>query len=164
MPNSKHSHANDDENARIVRLSGEDVEAAERLLRAMSGEPNRLKPSVAVPVIGQRKLTELATEILEQRRRRLRFFNPAMFGEPAWDILLLLYVNSAAGIRQTTVKISESLDTPLSSVIRWLGYLEKERMIEREAHPTDRRIMFLHPSEKALGQLEAYLSAMASSE
>jgi DNA-binding MarR family transcriptional regulator len=104
------------------------------------------------------QLLKRARLILARRQARLRFFNPAMFGEPAWDILLQLYVSQGLGARQTVTSLAQTAGAPASSAIRWLHYLEKERLIERRPHPNDRRIIFIQLTQKATGELEQYLA------
>jgi len=162
MPGPTHFPVNDDNLERTVRLTGQDIRAAERLLHLISDPDVRpdVAPAMAEPAVPlpPAALLDRARAMIGLRRSRHQYFNPAMFGEPAWDILLSLYLADSAGERPTTVKLAALIDTPLSSVIRWLSYLEKERLIERIAHPTDRRIAFLKLTPKAIQALEAFLS------
>ena len=45
-------------------------------------------------------------------------------------------------------------------VLRWVGYLEKEHLIERKDHPTDRRIVFVKLAGKGRDALDAFLEEM----
>ena len=81
--------------------------------------------------------------ILSSRRLRSRYFNPAIFGEPAWEILLVLYITDMSGRRQTLGKLTDWVETPPTSVQRWVGYIKKEKFLERQPHPNDRRTTFL---------------------
>ena len=42
--------------------------------------------------------------------------------------------------------------------MRWVGYLEKEKLVQRELHPTDQRTFFVTLTEKGISLLELYLS------
>jgi DNA-binding MarR family transcriptional regulator len=154
----------DNKLARTVRLTGQDVRAAERLLHLISSgdegskEPVPTLDEPAMTLLPPAQLLDRARATIARRRSRNGYFNPAMFGEPAWDMLLSLYVSDSCGERPTTVKLAGLVDAPLSSAIRWLSYLEKERLIERIAHPTDRRIAFLKLTQKARQALESYLT------
>ena len=104
-----------------------------------------------------------AKSVLNRRRLRSRFFNRAIFGEPAWEILLVLYISDVSGGRQTIGKLADWIDTPLTTALRWIAYLEKERLVERQAHPQDKRVVFLRLLDKGRNSMEAYLSSLQSS-
>jgi len=98
---------------------------------------------------------ERARIILNSRRLRAKFFSPSMFGEPAWDILLVLYVEQG---RQTIGNLTKAIATPLTTTTRWIEYLEKKLLIEREPHPNDKRVVFIKLVEKGRKLLDDYLS------
>lgn len=97
---------------------------------------------------------------MHTRRLRARHFSRAMFAEPAWDMLLLLYLADSAQERQTIGQLAEGIETPLTTVLRWVGYLEKEHLVERQDHPTDRRIVFIGLTNKGRTALETYLTEL----
>lgn len=65
------------------------------------------------------------------RRRRDQEFGPALFGEPAWDLLLDLYI-AASDPRLVSV-MSASMATSVSTqdTARWLTLLEEQGLVER---------------------------------
>jgi DNA-binding MarR family transcriptional regulator len=95
---------------------------------------------------------------MNSRRLRFRYFKRAMFGEPAWEILLTLYITEGAEGRQSIGRLADLIETPLSTTARWIDYLERERLVEREPHPTDKRVIYIRLLAKARELLEAYLS------
>ena len=84
-----------------------------------------------------------------------------MFGEPAWDMLLLLYAQDS-GQRQTVNRLIELSEGSKTTALRWIDYLETQRLIERSSHPTDRRMAFVELTEKGRGAIEVYLSGTVS--
>lgn len=98
-----------------------------------------------------------AQSVLKARRLRTRYFKQAMFGEAAWDMLLHLYSTEAVERRQTVGRIAEVVNAPLSTAIRWIDFLEREGLVERESHPTDRRANFIRLLPKARELLDSYL-------
>jgi DNA-binding MarR family transcriptional regulator len=80
-----------------------------------------------------------------------------MFGEPAWDILLTLYTQDEQ-IDPTVTSLAAVISAPQSSTIRWLDYLEGQRFIVRESHPTDRRSAIARLTNDGRRALEGYLS------
>jgi DNA-binding MarR family transcriptional regulator len=135
-----------------IELSPRDREDAARLLTLLAGEG-------AVEERRRNKtLVELARDILAARRRRAEAFNPAMFGEPAWELLLTLFVMDREGPRLTIGRLAQVAGTKPTTAIRWLDYLEGQMFIEREAHPNDSRTAFIRLTDKAREAISLYLS------
>ena len=80
-----------------------------------------------------------------------------MFGEVAWELLLMLYALDT-GARQTVSTIASFLDTPKTTTIRWIEYLEQSGLIERSPHPTDKRFVFVGLTDNGKKTMELYLS------
>jgi len=80
-----------------------------------------------------------------------------MFGEPAWEMLLFLY-SPESGPRLTVGGLARLAGASKSTAIRWLDYLEQQKWIRREAHPTDKRATFVELSEKGREAINLYLS------
>ena len=145
-----------------IVLSGQDARAAARLLRVLSEAVGHLpaeEPPPGQPA-SEDELASLARIIFHSRRTRARHFKRAMFGEPAWDVLLLLYAADRSGSRQTLTKLAGSIEAPLSTVNRWIGYLEREQLVQREPHPTDRRVVFIGLLPKGRQSMTEYLTEM----
>ncbi|WP_300973148.1 MarR family transcriptional regulator [Sphingomonas sp. LHG3406-1] len=106
----------------------------------------------------------LAQSEINIRRARLSYFSPALFGEPAWDILLLLYTHDDAAAPLTTSQLSELTAVPLTTAIRWLDYLESSAFITRERKLSDRRSVCVELTRKAELSLEDYFCGEASDE
>ena len=104
---------------------------------------------------------ERAREILRHRRRRYDLFGRSMFGEPAWEMLLRLYMLDS-GQRQTLSRLAEFCGAPKTTAIRWIEYLEVQRLIRRESHPNDKRAEFVELTDRAREALELYLSETLS--
>ena len=104
------------------------------------------------------ELAGLARTILEARQRRSGVLSKAMFGEPAWDMLLWLYAARSDGPRLSVGRLSAMSGSPATTALRWLDYLEKERLVEREPNPTDRRSEFVMLTGKGMSVMEQYLS------
>ena len=137
-----------------IQFSQKDRDDAVRLLTLILGKAR------AEQTYRQSETLPIARALLEDRRRRSRLFNPGMFGEPGWELLLNLYVNDQDGARLTIGKLIQIAGTAQSTSLRWLDYLEDQGLISREAHPTDARTAFVALTDKARGSLTSYLSQM----
>lgn len=168
MPDPEPPSSGDIDTSKTVTLSEKDVRDAARLFRLISdGTPwasllhaEQGARRAADESTSRHDLVDRARAVLQTRRLRARHFNRVMFAEPAWDILLLLYLAESSEGRQTIGQLAELVETPLTTVLRWVGYLEKENLIERKDHPTDRRIVFVRLTEKGRGALDAFLEEM----
>jgi DNA-binding MarR family transcriptional regulator len=141
-----------------IALSGRDLEDAHRLLGLLSGGTDEAPPR---PSCGQpersRELLDHARRILAERRQRIEHFGRAMFGEPAWEMLLLLYIGRGS-IRMSAGGLAHAAGYSKTTTLRWVGYLETEKLVQRDPHPTDQRTFFVTLTEKGISLLELYLS------
>lgn len=152
---------------KTATLTEKDVRDAARLFRRISAgtpwanlwsmeAPHR---STAEPNLRVELITR-AKAMLHSRQLRARYFNRAIFAEPAWDILLLLYLADSSEARRSVGQLAELIETPLTTVSRWVGYLEKEHLVARTDHPTDRRIVFIRLTDKGRSALDTYFGEM----
>lgn len=156
-----------------VRLSARDVADAARLLSLLlgqgaepsiklAGETSPAKPDVREGApFKQTDLVALARKLFSGRKARAKFFDSAMFGEAAWDMILALYLMEISGSTQTVGRLTEMVGAAQTSALRWLQYLEKEKIVLRTSHPTDRRSSLIELSDKGRKSLEDYLSSIS---
>jgi DNA-binding MarR family transcriptional regulator len=146
----------DDTSFSKIALSESDVREAARLLRVFARAIGNQASGDDRQQLARDDLIERARIILDSRRTRALFFSPSMFGEPAWDIMLALYTTEG---RHPLGRLAEWAETPPSTAVRWIEYLEKKLLVEREPHPNDKRIVFVKLSKKGRKLLDDYLSS-----
>lgn len=139
--------------ARLFRLLGDPTMLGNKFPANVSDEPSETRP-------GRQRLLAMAQLVLSSRKAREQYFDPDLFGEPAWDILLALYVSEDAAARFTVSKLADCIGTPLSTAVRWVKALEEKSLVQRIGHPTDRRITFVQLLEKGRSALDSYLGAL----
>ncbi len=81
-----------------------------------------------------------------------------MFGEPAWDILLALYVCEQDGLHSIASSVAALIGVPLTSTFRWIDYLESQHLINRESDKCDKRAVIARLTDNGRAALEGYLS------
>ena len=151
---------------RSIELTDHDCREAARLFALISNAPPR----------GVEHLLTLATETraphdadailarvrkyMSNQRLRVEYFNRSIFGEPAWEILLVLYMSEHAGRRQTIRRLADRVNTPLTTASRWIRYLEREHLVAKEPHPTDRRMSYVTLLDKGQALIENYFSSI----
>jgi DNA-binding MarR family transcriptional regulator len=94
------------------------------------------------------------------RQQRGRFFNPKLFADPAWDMLLELYAASLTERRMTVSRLAERSGVPLTTALRWIAILEQEELIDREADRFDRRRIYLSLTDKGRSAMSAYFEEL----
>jgi len=107
-------------------------------------------------VIDRGEMVARAQQMLLERRRRIGTFGISMFGEPAWDMLLILYTDQEQR-RFTITQLADEARVPPTTGLRWLMYLEKHNLVQRRQSPTDARASFVELTEKGSHSLETYL-------
>ena len=135
----------------------DDSAKSPRILKTFKSEETDLRRP-ASRARASEPLLRRAAGILAARRRRARHFGASMFGEPAWEMLLHLYLAESHGTRLNVSRISEASGAPDTTALRWLDYLENRRLVRRDPHPTDARASFVVLTERAHELLGAYLS------
>lgn len=152
------------EQREAVTLSAEEAELARGLLVKLltQGERPATTSSSAAPVedVGQRRIQSIARAIYQSRRKRNEHFGSALFSEPAWDMLLVLFIYGDRGDQMSVTKLAEFSESPLTTAIRWLDYLESQRLITRTQCPSDRRKFFVTLSEKGRSTLKNYFLSL----
>ena len=105
------------------------------------------------------KLRTLAQNILRARRLRKRHLPKAMFGEPAWEMLLVLYVANRSERRLTISRLTQESLAPATTSLRWLDFLERRKLVQRRDNPLDKRAVFIELTSLGRTAIEGYLTA-----
>lgn len=162
----------DADNIRTVRLTRKDLLAVTRLLRLLDGTedhsenaPSQLeRPARHMTDSERTSLAERARDEVRNRRRRELLFGKSMFGEAAWDMLIMLYSLDVSGDRQTVGSLLRKTGTSMTTGLRWLGYLVSHGLVRRDPHPTDLRTEFVTLTSKAREMLDVYYSGTSRTD
>jgi PAS domain-containing protein len=86
----------------------------------------------------RRIFAQRAQAMFDRRQLRKAFLNPIMLGEPAFDLLLALYMPGPTAM-MTVQALGERIDASLGVTVRWLKFLVNEGLAltveDREADP-----------------------------
>jgi DNA-binding MarR family transcriptional regulator len=141
-------------------LCGIAVSNAEALIDRLStaGLDRRGENDGTLP---QNKLIDLACRIYEMRRGRSRYFHNNLFGEPVWDMLLVLFCVPAFRWRKLTVSsLCEAAGVPATTGMRWSKLMEQKGLVERTRDPLDRRRIYLSLTATGEKLMCDYLSSV----
>lgn len=106
----------------------------------------------------ENRLLRRAEFLLLCRRRRMEIFDRSMFDETAWDELLALYVEEAAGRTVTVARLAGLIGARIALVQRWAEYLEEQEMVIRKPHGVEGRAGAVALTAKAHRDLDLYFS------
>jgi hypothetical protein len=171
----QNSGQNDDQglsSRQRVKLLAQSLSALARELEATlcdaengSGETSdRSKMPALAPMrhapVQRADLGDMALKAYRDRRRRAEVFgDETLFGEPAWDILLDLFVAGEKGKRVAVTSACIGSGVPSTTALRWLNVLELRGLVEREDDNADARRSFVRLTSKARGLMVDYFGA-----
>lgn len=107
-------------------------------------------------------LTEFARQLLAGHKQRDLYFDPMLFSNPAWDILLNLYVADAEGKPVGVLDACAVSPVPQGVALRWLGYLKQEEMVIETQDPAHPRQTVLRLSDQTRLTISSYLGSLTS--
>jgi DNA-binding MarR family transcriptional regulator len=85
---------------------------------------------------------------------------PAGLGEPARNMMLVLYAAQLDQQRLTPTRLAAASAVPLATALRWLDIMQERNLVRRSRDPSDRRLVRLALTPRAVAGIEAYLSAI----
>lgn len=97
-----------------------------------------------------------AIELYKNRRIRGKFFRTDIFGEPAWDMMLDLFINRMQNKQISVSSACLASNVPATTGLRWLKQLESCGLIERVGKTDDQRVVWVKLSDDAMEGMFAY--------
>ena len=107
--------------------------------------------------VNRPELVSLAKKIKEFRAARGVIFAPEMFGEPAWDLLLALYIAAGDQYRLKVTAACVESNVPESTALRWLSSLAEGGLIRYDSNPTDARSRYVALSGAGIAMMDRLL-------
>jgi hypothetical protein len=103
---------------------------------------------------------ELARQTYEDCRRRNKIFqSEELFGEPAWDILLDLFIAAKERRRVSVTSACIGSAVPSTTALRWISILERQGLLTREADPGDARRVYVRLSPRGYEAMLDYFNS-----
>ncbi len=166
-----HDRSPDFDALRMQHLVDEVSRIAKTLASFSDG--NRLSGSASVlndATLGYRFETEAmrgedmsATDIraiIKLRRLRDRHFDPELFADPAWDMMLDLMAARAEHSKVSVSSLCIAAAVPPTTALRWIKTLTDQGIFVRVADPTDGRRVFIELADAAAAKVAKYFAAM----
>lgn len=126
-------------------------------LLATTGEGEKAEPTAE-------QLLHEARAKIAARRRRQELFPGIQVADPAWDLLLELFVHRCEGRRISVTGLGLSANVPGATVLRWLAMFHDSGLIVREPDPQDRRRIWVHLTDEGRDRVVKALVVMLAPE
>lgn len=97
---------------------------------------------------------------LRARRDREWQFPKGLFSDPAWDILLDLYVAQSENREVSIWSACQAAAVPETSGMRWLQILESRHLVKREDEMTDQNREWVTLTHDAIAGMNRWLDRM----
>lgn len=134
----------------------------ERIATALCSIENRfasLQEQATPKMLNSSTPLQRAKEYYRKRRLRERMFaDPHLFADPAWDILIDLYIASEEGRGISISSACIASAVPITTALRWIKILEQGGHISRHEDPSDARRVFMALTESAAKMVREYFS------
>lgn len=101
----------------------------------------------------------IAKRLYRDRRRRADVFDADLFGEPAWDMLLDLYIAACEDRQVSTTSACIGANVPVATGLRWIQLLENQGLIARKADQRDARRVWVSLTANARRSLRSYFAS-----
>jgi hypothetical protein len=132
----------------------------EDALQSVESKVVQLRKHAAASILVKTKTLENAIKSYKKRRARNEIFGVRnLFADPAWDILIDLFIAGEQGQAISVSSACIAADVPSTTALRWVGILENNGFISRHPDPTDRRRIFIALTPDTTEKVREYFSA-----
>lgn len=149
--------------ANLARLCGLQVGQLEPLGPNLSAKQVLDEPPPAAQRLHDRRLAT-AKAWIKAGLIRTKTLGDGFAADPAWDILLNVYVSSIESQNITATNAGYSGQVPLSTGLRWISLLEANAWLTRINDPIDKRLRILVLTPEGKRRLEAAFDAAVDSD
>jgi hypothetical protein len=104
----------------------------------------------------------LVDQFIRLRRRRDTIFGIGLFADPAWDMLLDLFLARERGLRPiSTSSLCIAAAVPATTALRRIDILVRQGLLSRHADPKDGRRVFIRLTDMAWHKMQDLLRPWA---
>jgi hypothetical protein len=90
------------------------------------------------------------------RRLRGEFFEASLFADPAWDILLDLYLGKLEQRRTSVSSLCIAASVPATTALRYISSLVEREMVIRTQNPLDHRVFYVELAQPTFEMMRQY--------
>jgi hypothetical protein len=136
--------------------------ASELARLTAASQTARVNPDAPTPfsAIDSRlaRARDRAIEILEIRKQRESALGTDLFGEPAWDLLLDLFIQHVDRQKTSSTSAAIAARVPPTTALRYLNSLVRKGLVARQSADHDLRVQYVTLSDYGYREMLALLS------
>lgn len=134
------------------------ADPGEHLFRTLSGTAERCATVASLP---PGDLLAAARRLWSTSRIRDRVFGRDLCPNPAWNILLDLFIAGEEGRNVTIKSACSAAGVPQSTALRHIAHLIEVRLARRNQHPSDARSAYLLLTDRGRARLVEFITLSA---
>jgi DNA-binding MarR family transcriptional regulator len=120
---------------------------------------NLFEPNVPAPIDNE---AVKVRNLIKLRRLRDQHFDPSLFADPGWDILLDLYAAKLEGKPVSVSSLCIAAAVPPTTGLRWITTMTEHGALVRRQDPSDARRVFIELSADSEDRLRAFFADSAA--
>lgn len=125
--------------------------------------PATMLPTASHPETEPNDRLTMAIAWIRARKLRDDMLGGDLFCDPAWSILLELYVHHRQQSAMPITSLCAASGIPPSTGLRWVALLERRGLIARKPDPFDKRKIYAVLTAEAIERVEATLDSASES-
>ncbi len=142
------------------RRGGESTEPARSSASVTRLRPRTERPAprpITLPSAVSAQSVAAARRMVRERLRRAQFFRADLFADPAWDMMLDIFLAEAEGRETPVMNLCLSSQVPETTTLRWVKTLEYQGIFVRQKDEHDQRRVLVRLSPAASKAMASYL-------
>jgi len=112
--------------------------------------------------ISEADLVQLARRISQWRRKRDSLFQPVVFADPEWDVLLDLFVQGGFGRKVSMSSLCIAASVPATTALRCINAMIEQGVLAKSRDENDGRRILIELTPDTRARMRAWLSSVAS--
>lgn len=140
-----------DVSAKLGSIAGEFGVRADQIISSSRAAPGSASSD------GPPDLVARARGIIASRKARRKHFPSDLFHEPAWEMLMALFIIYEGDHTMNVKQLVSCSDAPATTSQRWIDHLHKSGLIDRVTDTIDRRRIDISLSERGYDAMANYL-------
>ena len=121
-------------------------------------------PAPAGDTVSEAELVQLARRISYWRRKRDAMFDPVIFADPEWDILLDLFAEGGFGRRVSMSSLCIAAAVPTTTAVRCINMMVDRGVLAKSRDTNDARRMLIELTEETRAKMRVWLAGVARSQ
>ena len=121
-------------------------------------------PAPAGDTVSEAELVQLARRISYWRRKRDAMFDPVIFADPEWDILLDLFAEGGFGRRVSMSSLCIAAAVPTTTAVRCINMMVDRGVLAKSRDMNDARRMLIELTEETRARMRIWLLGVARAQ